>query len=208
MNRLKTNFVAENTAQWRSLDKNREPVTDEHVSGFMEYITGNPILQDYESDHRAANFKIRAAINLYKNIDNKELRDAIIEVLMKTFERIQAERDTLGINRNSKTEGHLYVRPDIILKDPEGSQGMMLGPRIHDVLIKEARRINNIESLEQIHGALYDSLVEIKVQPCGITPRLERSPAEKARTKDALEAQAAAAREKLEPKIQEAEESR
>jgi hypothetical protein len=206
--RQKIKSEIDKTSEWRILDRYKNPVTDEQVQAFFEYIKKNPIIQYYGIDDQVAFYKIRAARNLYKNIDDEAQRKKIIELLLNTFKEIQAERDTLGINPYSETEGYLYVNPVIEPRsDPvnEGDETISFSQRFNEMLDKRIKNRVKIEGLEQIHGNLYDLMTdEMKIPLKGIQPRLERSPEEKARTKEILEKQAAAlGRKKPEPEAPE-----
>jgi hypothetical protein len=204
INRQKIKIEIEKLAPWRRLSRHVKPVTNEQVDSFFEYIKVNRILEHYETDYTIADSKIKAAGNLHENIDDKVQKKKIIELFMNTLKEIQAVRDTLGINPDSETEGYLYVNPPLGPKDPNNMAGerTLSSPRFHEVLNRRTQSMKKIENLEQIHDHLYRLMtMEMKIPLEGISPILERSPAEKARTKDMLEKQAAAAgRKKPEPK--------
>lgn len=185
----------EKVAQWQKLDRHREPVTNEQAKEFFMYIGQNPLIQHFEIDTDVAHHKIRAALNLYRNIDDEMQRKKIINLFMNTLGEIQKARDTLGVNPNSETEGYLYVNPPLAPKDPEENDGeaTLSSPRFHEVINKKIQSRIKIENLEQIHGYLYGVVTsDLEIPLEGISPKLERSPAEKARTKDFLEDRAAA----------------
>ena len=188
------------------------PYTDEEVQKLCDYIKENPVVKDLKDDDEIPLWKIRVARNFYGSVKDKDQKKKLVDLMMNMFKEIQATRDALGVDPFDREEGWLYQPPTPpplskeeraqIDNSSKGSSGS--SPRDHARHNKLTQINLKITHLWGIHGYLYQAMTKMKIPLDGIPANLERSPAEKARTKDALEKQAfAMGRKKPEPKAPE-----
>lgn len=188
-------------------DSDERPFSDEEIQKFCDYIKGNSIVKESQINNRVPIEKIRAATYFYKHTNDENQKKKILDLMMNMFTEIQTARDALGVDPLSRTESWLYVDPSTPRKDPSEfkdlAEQMVEGQRrLNESNSRRNKLSERIGELENIHAYLHRAItVHMKVSLPGISPTLERSPAEKARTEDLLEAQAAAlGRKKPEPK--------
>lgn len=188
-------------------DSDKRPFTDEEIQKFCDYIKENPIVKELKSNDIVPIRKIDTAQYFYENTMDENQKKKILDLMLKMFTDIQVARDVLGVDPLSRTEFWLYAIPPLPPTDLKGSKDL------NDQMGENQRRFNErssnmnrlsskISNLQHIHAYLHRAITrQMKIPMKGISPTLERSHAEKARTKDFLEKQAAAAgRKKPEPK--------
>jgi len=191
---------------FNGLDSSVRLITDQEVKEFCDLFRSLPILLDTLEDERVSYSKVRAARGLYVKCKNPEQKKKIVEVMMEMFPLIQNMRDKLGVNPRSKTESYLYVDPP----SPPIPNGLSPVERMAEAQKRSGERMTHqnriasqISALNNLHGYLHRTLTkQMKVPVNDIPFELERSPTEKARTKEMLEKQAAE-HEQFPPKKQE-----
>lgn len=179
-------------------DSDKRPFTDEEIQKFCDYIKENLIVKELQTNDRVPIRKIDAAQYFYENTKDDNQKKQILDLMMNMFTDIQVARDALGVNPLSRTESWLYVDSSPPRKDPSEFKDL------NEQMTENQRRLNEsnsrrnklskrISDLEHIHAYLHRAItLQMKIPLEGISPKLERSPAEKSRTKDMLEKQAAA----------------
>jgi hypothetical protein len=180
-------------------DDYMNPYTSEEIQKFCDYIKENSILKRLEDNDKVPFRKIKIAQSLYRYTKDENQKKKILDLMMGMFKEIQVTRDALGVDPLSRTESWLYVDSSAPRKDPSKfkdlKEQMTEGQRrLNESNSRRNKLSNKIGNLSTIHAYLHRAVthhMQIKLE--GISPTLERSPAEKARTKDFLEKQAAAA---------------
>lgn len=169
-------------------DKYERPYTSMEIQNFVDFIEKNPITNGIENDERVPRTKIDLAQDLYDYTKDPADKKKLVNILMKTLRDIQVLRDKLGINPSPHSEERwLYITP----KPLPGEDTQAWTNR---ATVQINKQIKDIESIENIYRDIYETLTEkMKIKLEGIPKLLERSPEEKARTKDMLEKRAAAA---------------
>jgi hypothetical protein len=185
-------------------DANEKPYKSQEIQRFVDYIAENPLLEWISLDNSIYHLKVDVAQSLYWQTQDPSDKKKLVDLLIKTFPLIQVARDKLGVNPLSEDEGWLYVAPQPPLENlVETDSPMEASQRWGNWIIAHDNKIlSNISELNHLHRHLYITLTEgMKVKIEGVPQVLERSPEEKARTKEMLEKQAAAhGRKKPEPK--------
>lgn len=188
-------------------DAHSHPYTAEEIQNFCDYITKNPVGKDLSNNGRVAVQKIGVAQHLYETIKDDGHKKKIWGLMMEMFKEIQTERDRLGVAPFSSEESWLYEPPALPMMSEkeleEAKKGMTSSnPRHQEAFSQKTQLSLKITTLEYIHTYLHRAItVQMKIPLPEISSALERSPAEKARTKVFLEKQAAAAgRKKPAPK--------
>lgn len=187
-------------------DSDKRPFTDEEIQKFCDYIKENLIVKDLQTNDRVPIQKIKASQYFYEHTKDENQKKKILDLMMNMFTDIQVARDALGVNPLSKTESWLYVGPPLPRTDPKDFKDLK-GKMTEDQRLlnqsssNENKLSKKISDLQHIHAYLHRAMtLQMKIPLETISPTLERSPAEKARTKDTLEKQAAAlGRKKPEP---------
>jgi len=195
----KKNPEIENLDKWGTLNSYVTPITDQQVEDFCKYIEKNGVTHKSELNEDVALYKIRTAQLLYKQCEDFDQKKKLVDLMLNMFKEIQVTRDALGVDPLSRTESWLYVDSSAPRKDPSEfkdlKEQMTEGQRrLNESNSRRNKLSNKIGNLSTIHAYLHRAVthhMQIKLE--GISPTLERSPAEKARTKDFLEKQAAAA---------------
>lgn len=174
------------------------PYSSDEIQRFCDYIKENPVTKELKINDKVPFQKIRVAQFIYRHTKDENLKRKILDLMMGMFKDIQVARDALGVDPLSKTESWLYVDPPLPGKDPGEFNDLKEKMKAGQLRLNELNHRSNllskrISDLRKIHAYLYRAItVQMKVPLEGIPPTLERSPAEKARTKDMLEKQAAA----------------
>lgn len=172
--------------------------SSDEIQKFCDYINDNPIVKELKTNDKVPIRKIKVAQSFYQYTKDEIQKKKILDLMMGMFKDIQVARDALGVDPLSRTESWLYVDPSPPRKDPSEfkdlAEQMVEGQRrLNESNSRRNKLSKRIGDLENIHAYLHRAItVHMKVSLPGISPTLERSPAEKARTKDMLEAQAAA----------------
>ena len=180
--------------EWRSLDPNVRSITDQEIQRFCDYLRNSPVVDISTDDgSKVGTYKAWTAQGLYGKASNERQKKMIVDVMLDMLKRIQAERDALGVDPMSKTESHLYVDPPTPKKEHKNDREAMIEgqQRDNDMMAKRNRLSKKISNLSIIYGNFHRALTQLKVPLDGIPFQLERSPAEKARTKEMLEKRAA-----------------
>ena len=187
-------------------DSYSRPYSSDEVQRFCDYVKRNPIVKDLNNNHKVPEQKIRVARDLYLHTNDENQKKKILDLMMGMFTDIQVARDTLGVDPMSRTESWLYVDPETLTNDPSEFENLkeeMIGDqqRLNEGTSRMNKLSKKISNLESIHAYLHQAItIHLKIPLPEISLKLERSPAEKARTKDLLEKQAAASgRKKPEP---------
>lgn len=183
------------------------PYSADEIQKFCAYIKDHSIVKDLKINDKVSIQKIRTAQFLFEDTKDETQKKKILDLMMNMFTEIQNVRDGLGVDPLSRTESWLYVDPSPARKDPSEFKDLK------EQMTEDQRRLNErnsrsnklskrIGDLEHIHAYLHRAIaVHMKIPLEGISPALERSPAEKAKTKEVLEKQAAElGRKKPEPK--------
>lgn len=188
-------------------DASAHPYSSDEVQKFCDYINDNPIAKELRTNDEVPTRKIEVAQSFYQYTKDEIQKKKILDLMIGMFAEIQEARDALGVDPLFDEESWLYVDPSppvLSEKEVQDFKGGMTSsnPRTHEIMNRKSAIHLKIGHLQHIHACLHRAIThEMKIPLEGISPKLERSPAEKARTKDLLEAQAAAlGRKKPEPK--------
>lgn len=187
-------------------DAHIRPFTNEEIQKFCDYIKENPITKDIDATDRVPMEKIRVAEYFYNHTEEETHKKKLLDLFMAMFKDIQVARDALGVDPFDRNEGYLYF-------DPEPAEPRKNYKDLKEEMVESQRKMNDrmtrkgrlhteIDHLIFIHGYLHRRITDhFKIPLPHIPIDLERSPEEKARTKDMLEKKAAAqGRKKPEPK--------
>ena len=181
--------------QWRGLGQNGHPITDQVVQEFCDYLRNNPVSDDSRDASSIGSDKALVAIGLYGHCKDANQKKKIVEVMLDMLKRIQVVRDTLGVNPLSTTESYLYEEPPLPpIEEAAANQKDEIDHgqrRLNEMTARTNRLAKKIDNLECIYSMFYRMLTRMKVPLEGIPAKLERSPSEKARTKEFLEKRAA-----------------
>lgn len=189
-------------------DAGRHPYTIDEIQEFCNYIEKNSVVKDLKHNDKLAIRKIKVAKHFYEHIKDKNHKAKVLDLMINMFTDIQTERDRLGVDPLSSEESWLYEPPSppaMSEKERENANKGMTSsnPRSQEAFAKITQLHHKISILEHVHAYLHRAITEqMKIPLEGISLALERSPAEKERTKEMLERQAAASgRKKPEQKI-------
>ncbi len=188
-------------------DSYLRPFTDQEIQKFCDYIEANSIVKELKINDKVPFHKIRVAVYFYQNNKIENQKKKILNLMMNMFTDIQDARDALGVDPLFDEESWLYIDTTPPIKNENEYKNLeerMIADQLrsNEIMSKQSKLSKKISDLSHIHAYLHRAIThQMKVPLEGISPKLERSPAEKARTKDMLEKQAAAAgRKKPEPK--------
>jgi hypothetical protein len=197
-------------------DAYENPYTSQEIQSFIDYIDKNPIIREVDlnqdpiihgvvrdqnpvtikldANEKLARRKIKMAQQLFEHTNDPADKKKLADLLIKTFPALQAARDKLGIDPLSEEEGWLYIGPKPSPEDAEGTKNPWVSTQrwINRDIYQTNNLCNSIGILTSLHTTIYQILTEeMKVKLEGIPKVLERSPEEKARTKEMLEKYAA-----------------
>jgi hypothetical protein len=175
------------------LDPLEQPITDKNVEDFCQFVDRNPVVDGNNVASKMGIPIVRTATNLYGEVTDESQKKKILNLMMGMFLQIQAARDTWGVDPLSKTESRLYFDPPLSEAEKQKYKNLGLGDQTqqNDSMSRRNRLTTKIDGLSHLHGYLHRAITyQLKIPLPGISAQLERSPAEKARTKDMLEKQA------------------
>lgn len=193
-----------------------KPFTSQEIQSFSDYIDKNPIIREVNlnqdpiipgmvrdqnpvtvklgANEALARRKIEIVLHFFEHTNDPADQKKLTDLLLKVFPTIQTARDKLGIDPLSKEEGWLYIGPTRSPKDSEGTTNSWEATQrwINRDIYQANNASHAIGILSSLHTTLYQVITEdMKVEIKEVPKVLERSPEEKARTKEMLEKYAA-----------------